>query len=412
MNRSSHVVVLGAGYAGMMAAMRLARKTDVSITLVNAVDAFRERLRNHQLVGGAAVPSRPLAALLGSPRIQFIRATVEAVVPGARRVTLRTDTGIRAVEYDRLVYALGSVGGTGATPGASEHAYTLDHAPAEALAGRLPELARRVARVLVVGGGPLGVETATEIADAHPGTKVQLVTRGRLAPRFSDGARAYMRATLDRLGASVVEHTAIVEVRPQAAIAADGRVFPFDACVWAAGFEVSDLPRRAGLRVNARGQILTDRTLRSLSHRDVYAAGDAAMPAEAPGAPARMSVAVALMMGAHAADCLAAELRGRTPTAFGMSYIAAGITLGRRNGLVQFLNPSSDTPTDTIVTGRVARVLRDVFARFPIAMIRAQGVAPWLFEWPGRRKMRHLPVTAPQAAGVPPRHPETNARAG
>ena len=49
-----HVVVLGAGYAGLMAAMRLARKTDaaVAITLINAGDVFHERVRNHQLAAG------------------------------------------------------------------------------------------------------------------------------------------------------------------------------------------------------------------------------------------------------------------------------------------------------------------------------------------------------------------------
>ena len=117
------------------------------------------------------------------------------------------------------------------------------------------------------------------------------------------------------------------------------------------------------------------------------------MPADEPGAPVRMSVVTALEMGAHAADSLAARLNGRQPTAFGMSYGAAGISLGRRNGVVQFLDGSRDTPTDTILTGRFALSAREFFVRLAFGLIKAQRLAPWVFEWPGRRKMSRVAVT-------------------
>ena len=75
MQQPSHVVVLGAGYAGLMAAMRLAKKTrpDVAITLVNAGDAFYERVRNHQLAAGESVGRHPLAALVRTPASGWCR---------------------------------------------------------------------------------------------------------------------------------------------------------------------------------------------------------------------------------------------------------------------------------------------------------------------------------------------------
>lgn len=396
--QSPHVLVLGGGYAGLMAAMRLAKKTrpDVAITLVNAADFFVERVRNHQVAAGQAVGRHPLSALLRGTRVRFARAVVTGIDPTARRVTLREGEGgpESSMRYDYLVYALGSTSRTGIPAGAQEHAFTLDRPSVAALSARMPELAGRAGRVVVIGGGPTGVELATELAEAYPGTSISLVTRRDVLPRFSPKARAYVRRALARLGILLVEQTAIVEVQRDAAVAADGRRFSFDACVLTGGFAVGDLARRAGLRVNARGQILTDRTLRSLSHPDIYALGDAAMPADEPGAPVRMSLVTALMMSAHGADSLAARLNGTQPAAFGMSYGAAGISLGRRDGVVQFLDGSRDTPRNFILTGRLAVSTREFFVRAALAIIKIQRVAPWVFEWPGRRKMRGVPVTA------------------
>lgn len=407
MGQSTHVVVLGGGYAGLMAAMRLVKKTrpEVAITLVNAGEWFYERVRNHQVAAGQPVGRYPLALLLSRTRIRFVQGVVTGLDPAARRVTLRGpgDAGgyakDQAIGYDYLVYALGSTSQTGRIPGAREHAYTLDHPSVTALAGRLPGIERSRGRVVVIGGGPTGVELASEMAESHPDAHITLVTRREVVPRFSEGARAYVRRSLAHLGISLVEHAAIAEVRADAALASDGRRFPFDAAVLTGGFGVSDLARQSGLRVNPLGQILTDRTLRSLSHPEVYAVGDAAMPADEPGAPVRMSVITSLFMGAHGADSLAARLSGGRPTALGISYIAAGISLGRHNGVVQFLDWNRDTPLRAILTGRLAVRFREFFVGFALWAIRAQRVAPWVFDWPGHRKMRRLPVEVP--AGTP-----------
>src|SRR2546427_5264574 len=142
--KTTHVVVLGAGYAGLMAAMRLANKTDsraVAITLVNATETFNKRVRNHQLISGQRLPERPLAQMLSKTRIQFQPGTVRAVEPDRRAVIVETgaDETIE-LPYDNLIYALGSHVNVGATPGVHEHAYTLDQHSAAALAPLLPDL--------------------------------------------------------------------------------------------------------------------------------------------------------------------------------------------------------------------------------------------------------------------------------
>ena len=411
-SRQAHVVVLGAGYAGLMAAMRLAKKTNanVPITLVNDTGVFCERVRNHQLASGQPIRRYPLSSFLEGTRIRFRQGVVEAIRPSDRQIDVQTEEDVRSVEYDYLVYALGSFGKTDGVPGASEYAYTPDASSALALAGRLPELAARGERLLIVGGGNTGVEVATELAERHPGLQITLATRRSFAHNLSPAARAYVRKKFDEFNIRFLEGMTIVRLNERDACTDRGDTIPFDACMWVGGFAVSDLARRAGMQVNERGQILIDRAMRSLSHPDIYAVGDAATPAESPGAPIRMSLYTAVMMGAHGADCLAAHLNGRSPTAFGLSYMALGLSLGRRDGVVQFLDGHRDTPLSVILTGTLANRFREFFVRFAVWAIRVQRVAPWAFTWPGRYTMRRVAVARP-ARPVSAR-PETAARAG
>ena len=103
-----------------------------------------------------------------------------------------------------------------------------------------------------------------------------------------------------------------------------------------------------------------------------------------------MSLYTAIMMGAHGADCVAAQLNGQRPTAFGLSYIALGLSLGRKDGVFQFLNWDTDAPLNLILTGKIANECREFFVRFAFWAIRVQRTAPWVFDWPGKRKLRHI----------------------
>lgn len=299
MSEHTNVAVLGAGYAGLMAAMRLAKKTDarVAITLINAAGTFQERVRNHQLAAGQTLRRYALSSILAGTRIRFLQGTVTAIAPAQRQITVQTAAGVQSVGYDYLVYALGSFIGTGGVPGGRDYAYRLNAEATPALAARLPDVAARGGRLLVVGGGNTGVELATELAETYPGLKVTLATRRSFAPNLSAGARVYIRKAFDRFGMRFLEDTPITQVHEHGALTARGETIPFDLCVWAGGFAVSDLARRAGVRTNERGQILIDRAMRSLSHPEIYAVGDAAYPAEAPGAPIRMALYTALLMG-------------------------------------------------------------------------------------------------------------------
>ncbi|MFD5138032.1 FAD-dependent oxidoreductase [Streptomyces sp. NPDC058378] len=132
------VLILGAGYAGMAAAIQLAarvrRQQDVLVTLVNAQDRFTERLRLHMAATGQQLGELSIPELLDGTGAEFVRGWVMAVDADAR--TVRID-GDRVLHYDTLVYGLGSVADTSSVPGVEEYAYTLNGPQeAEAVARR------------------------------------------------------------------------------------------------------------------------------------------------------------------------------------------------------------------------------------------------------------------------------------
>src|SRR5687768_3830653 len=135
------ITVLGAGYAGASAAGYLARHLhpdDVEITVVNAEPDFVERMRLHQLAAGQDLRRYDLAELFAGTGIRLRLARVAAVDPEQRTVTL---TGGDRLDYDTLLYALGSTAADHGVPGVAEHAFPIAARPAALrLRQRLDEL--------------------------------------------------------------------------------------------------------------------------------------------------------------------------------------------------------------------------------------------------------------------------------
>ncbi|MFK0141227.1 NAD(P)/FAD-dependent oxidoreductase [Streptomyces murinus] len=350
------VIVLGAGYTGAIAAGRLARRLrreDVAITLVNAEPDFVERVRMHQLAVGQELPPRPLAALFTGTGVTLRLARVTAVDADRRTVTVTGEQGTAELPYDTLVYALGSGWHDQGVPGVAEHAHDLANRPgALRLRARLAELAAG-APVVVVGGGLTGLEAATELAEARPDLDVALAVRGDLGERFSPKGRRHLRAVCDRLGITVHEHTDVTAVAADHITTADGTTLPSAATVWTAGFAVHPIARATTLDTGENGQIVVDRSMRSVSHPQVYVIGDAALAMGPGDKPLRMSCASGVPGAWQAADAIAARLSGGKVPVTPVRYYQQCVSLGRRDGLIQFVT-ADDRAVDHALTGRLA----------------------------------------------------------
>ena len=198
---------------------------------------------------------------------------------------------------------------------------------ADALAERLRELDGTSFRVVVVGGGATGVETAAEIKANHPQSDVSLVTQGEAASFKGPKIQKHMLAALTEQSIHVFDEQRVTAVSSNAVITSSQQ-FAADVIVWAGGFVASPLAKEARVQVNGRHQIMTDPFLRALSHPNIYAVGDMAFPVEEPGASMRMSLFTALVSGAHAADNIVAEIKGKSQKPLSFAWYGQGIAIG------------------------------------------------------------------------------------
>jgi NADH:quinone reductase (non-electrogenic) len=354
------IVILGAGYAGMAAAMSLAgrvrRRGDVRITLVNASPRFTERLRLHQVAAGEKLAERQLPDLLRGTGIELEIGWVTAIDAAARSVRVDDE---RTLGYDTLVYALGGVADT-SIPGAADHAYTLDSdRDARMLAGRL----RDGGAVVICGNGLTGVEAAAEIASVSPSSQVTLIGRAAPGAEVGPGARAYLQASLRRLGVTSRSGASITKVLPDGVELETGEIVPAGVAVWTAGVRVSPLPAAAGLTVDASGRIVTDSSLRSVSHPSVYAVGDAAAIRQSYGVM-HGTCQSGMPTGVAAARSIARALQGRPPKAFRFGYVHTPISLGRHDAVIQFTH-RDHTPGRFYLTGRLATWYKETVSSAP-----------------------------------------------
>ncbi|MFD0276916.1 NAD(P)/FAD-dependent oxidoreductase [Kitasatospora sp. NPDC127111] len=341
------IVVLGAGYAGAFAAGNLARRlspADTEITVVNAVPDFVERMRLHQLASGQDLAPRKLADLFAGTAVRLRLARVTGLDPERRTVAVTGGDGAGGgggegeLGYDTLLYALGSSVARHGVPGVAEYAFDVTgRSSALRLRERLAGLGAG-GTVLVVGEGLTGIETATEFAESRPDLSVALAARGELGAWLSPKARSHLRQAFDRLGVTVHEHTGIEAVEPTRAIAAGGTSLPADVTVWSAGFAVHPIAAAGGLEVTGTGRIVVDRSMRSVSHPDVYAAGDCAHAIGDNGRPLPMSCASAGFTAMQATAAIIARLTGGEVPTTGLKYHGNHISLGRRDAIFQMVD--------------------------------------------------------------------------
>jgi NADH:ubiquinone reductase (H+-translocating) len=371
MSANTRVVIVGGGYAGTLAANRLRQRPDLDITLVNPRPVFVERIRLHQLVADTGAATADYDTLLGVG-VQLVVDAVERIDTAARRLLLTSGT---ALDYDYLIYAVGSTGAVPATPGAAEFAHSIsDLESAQRLRYTLADLPLN-APVTVVGGGLTGIETASELAEQ--GRPVTLVCGGTLGTTLSKRGRRSVAKQLRHLGVTILETAAVTEVRWDSVALSDGAVIPSTATVWTAGFAVPDLAVRSGLRTDDVGRLLTDETLTSLDDDRIVAAGDAAAPS---GQPLRMSCQAAEPLGAQAAETVLARIAGGTPAPLNQAFVGQCISIGRGGGTLQFAR-TDDTPVNLALGGRTTAAIKERICRGTLWAIRREAAKPGSYFW-------------------------------
>ncbi|MFL5659924.1 MAG: NAD(P)/FAD-dependent oxidoreductase, partial [Ktedonobacteraceae bacterium] len=239
---STRILVIGAGYAGLLFTKRLAGKVaspNVHLSLVNESDTFTERPRLHQFATNQVIQWRSLPQTLRQTHVQFIQGRVTSIDPAHHEIVVVDQQQTHHLEYDYLVYALGSVTDRQAVPGVAEYAYTLAASgplSAAALRETLPSVQARHGHIVVCGGGATGIETAAEVATAYPHIKVHLVTQGPFGLFLGKTVASSIRRSLTRVGVEIIDQTTVAAVRAHSVVLDQASEIPCDLCLWMGGF--------------------------------------------------------------------------------------------------------------------------------------------------------------------------------
>lgn len=386
------VVVAGAGYAGVLAANRLAGKLPrhARVVLVSMGDKLVDRVRLHEAAARGSNVERALDELL-HPSVERIDARVVGLDAATRTLTFERGARRESLSYDALILALGSRL-LSTLPSQSRHAFALANMEsAHDLARDLSTLAAGE-RVAIVGGGSTAIELAAEIAEEHPHLCVEMFT-SELAPALAGPGRDAIAQALSKLGVIVRAGQRVVELEAHGLRLADGSRIPVAISVLAAGLQPAELPAGLGLPRDGHGRVPVDEQLRVIGLDDVFAAGDlAAPPAHCVGSgllSTRMGCATAMPLGAHAASQVSRLFAGEELVPYHYAYTAQCISVGRRQGVVVAVD-ADDRPTGRVLTGRGGALVKELICRLVIGAIRLERMFAGLYSWP-RRSQRRVP---------------------
>ena len=350
------VVVIGAGFGGLRVARRL-RNSLVDVLVIDQHNhhTFMPLLYEVATAGLAADDiAQPVRAILrGAPNVRFLLAEVTGVDLDARRVI----TDACGVSYDYLVISAGTVTNYFGMASVERNAFGLkDLSQANAIRSRILRnferatverdaiTRQRLMTMVVVGGGPTGVELAGALAELkrhvlrrdYPtldvaGARVVLIeATDRLLPAMPTGLQRKAQDQLCALGVEVRLSAMVIDVSEDAVTLRGGETIRASNVVWVTGTRGAPLAAAAGLDVSPDGRIPVDDTLQLGGRPEAYAIGDIAALQGRDGRPYPMLAQVALQQGDLAARNILRAARGESPLRFRYRDRGTMATIGRR----------------------------------------------------------------------------------
>jgi NADH:ubiquinone reductase (H+-translocating) len=361
------VVIVGAGFGGLFAARTLAHQP-VQVLLIdrNNYHTFTPLL--YQVATCAldlsdiAYPVRHI--FRDAPNVDCLLGEVTAVHDDTQHITVRMAEAEREIPYDYLILATGSTPTYFGNDQFREHSLEL-RTLTDAIdirdhilhlfeeAAWVEDEARREAMttIIVVGGGPTGLETAGAIYELYNHvldreflmrdlrTRVIVIEMlpHLLAP-YPDDLRQAALDQLRSLGVEVILGTAVTEVAADHITLGDGRTIPTHTLIWSAGVKASPLGELLGVELQRGGRVPIEPTTAVIGKQAIYAVGDIAYLKDPDGQPYPMLIPVAQQQGILAARNILADLKGQPPQPFVYRDRGTMATIGRRRAVAWIYN--------------------------------------------------------------------------
>ena len=393
------VLVLGGGFAGIGAAHKL-KGSEAEVVVVDKHDYHTFQPLLYQVATGlleqpaVGHPIRDLFHKQANVRIHQDRVT--AIDLDARQVEFAE---LEPLAYDYLVLGLGAEVNFFGVEGAAEHAFPLytltdavrlkDHVLTTwESADRKHELVDDGAlNVVVVGGGPTGVETAGALAELYNGVfkkdypdvpegaaTITLVEAGpEIFPMFKPDIREYTVEALEKRGVAVQTGDVVESIAPTRVKLKSGAELAAHTLVWGAGLQGNKLVQSLGLELGRGNRIGVDEELRVPSHPEVYAVGDVAAINDAKSKQVLPQLgSVALQSGEHAGKTIANRIAGKETKPFRYRDKGTMAAIGRGSAVVQMLGGKTmKGKTASLAWGTVHLAL------LPTNEDRAKAVVDW-----------------------------------
>ena len=398
-NERPRVLILGGGFAGVGAAQKL-KKADADVILVDRHDYHTFQPLLYQLATGlleTTAVGHSLRDLLSRHENTTIhKASASSIDLEEKTVEF---SEIAPISYDYLVLGLGAEVNFFGTAGAPHHAfpmYTLPHAvhfkdhllERWEAADRDPSLIDDGAlNVVVVGGGPTGVETAGALAELYRGdfakdypgvepedARVILVEAGpELFGMFKPNLREYAEKALTDRDVEVKTGEAVASVEPTRVTLKSGETLKAHTLVWGAGLQGNPLVQSLGIELQRGNRIGVGPDLTLPEHPEVYVVGDVAAITDAKTEQVLPQLgSVALQSGEHAGMEIADRIAGKEPKPFEYKDKGTMATIGRGAAVVQMLGGRT-------MTGAKAQAAWGAvhLALLPTNEDRAKAVVSW-----------------------------------
>jgi NADH:ubiquinone reductase (H+-translocating) len=354
------VIIVGAGFGGLQAAMRLGRAAvDVTVIDQHNYHCFQPLL--YQVATAALSPAEIAWPVRHMLRRQANATVFMAEVTGVDTAAHTVQTGSGPFRYDFLIIASGATHSyfghdawAAFAPGlkriedATHIRRSILAAFEEAELADEDAMRRRLLTFVIVGGGPTGVEMAGAIAEVARQTlardfrridprtaRIVLLEAGpRLLPSFSEQHSAYAQRTLTAMGVEVKTGTAVVRCDADGVDLEHGRI-DAGAVVWAAGVVASSAAQWLAAEHDRAGRVIVRPDLSLAGHDDIFVIGDTASVVDESGRAAPGLAPAAKQMGDYVGRLIAARLAGGSLPPFRYRNQGTLATIGRRAAIVE-----------------------------------------------------------------------------
>lgn len=346
------IVILGAGYGGILTAQRLQKElnyNEADVTLVNRHDYHYFTTHLHMPAAGTDSIENtrvPISKLIDEFKIDLVKSNVQEIRIADKKVVLQDGT----LSYDYLIIALGGEPESFGIPGLGEYAMTIrsinsvrlirQHIEYQFALYKTDESRTDRLNFVVGGAGFSGIEFVAELADRVPElckaydvdpnlVNVYNVEAAPTAlPGFDPELVEYAMDVLRKKGVQFKIGVAIKECTPEGVILATGEEIKAATVVWTGGIRGNRLIEAAGFET-ARGRVKIDEYLRAPEHDNVFIIGDNSLMFNPEGRPYPPTAQIAMQQGVTCAQNVVASIRGKELKKFVFSNKGTVASLGK-----------------------------------------------------------------------------------